>query len=181
MDVDAVSGVVVGGDGNRILGISGICDDGVGIGTEKVGLIGDKAPDRQPEMECFPDVQRVPYQDPPDPGHGVLEAHKDKLAPGAHIGDLGVDRDPGLFQEKGHRVLAPERNGDPPRNFAGRRDKAHRVDTHVRRPQLHRKTGLPFPHTQFSGDLIRVGIHDSLEVMSCPGLVPGGGDDGGTV
>ena len=120
MDVDAVFGVVVGGDSDGIPGISGIRDGRIGIRAEKIGLIGDKAPDRQPDMKGLTDVQRVPYQDPPDPGHGVFEAHKDKLAPGAHIGDLGVDCDLGLFQEKGHRVLAPERNGNLPRNFAGR-------------------------------------------------------------
>ena len=37
---------IVGGDSDGIPGISGICDDRIGIRAEKIGLIGDKAPDR---------------------------------------------------------------------------------------------------------------------------------------
>lgn len=76
MDVDAVFGVVVGGDSDGIPGISGIRDDRIGIRAEKIGLIGDKAPDRQPDMKGLTDVQRVPYQDPPDPDMGFSKRIK---------------------------------------------------------------------------------------------------------
>lgn len=76
MDVDTVPRVVIGCDGDGILGISGICDGRVGIRTEKISLIRDETPYRKPEMKGFPDVQRVPDQDPPDPDIGLSKRMK---------------------------------------------------------------------------------------------------------
>lgn len=181
MDVDTVPRVVIGCDGDGILGISGICDGRVGIRTEKISLIRDETPYRKPEMKGFPDVQRVPDQDPPDPGHRSFKAHEDKLAPGAHVGDLGVDSDLSLLQKKGQRVLAPERNGNLFCNLPGGLDKTHRVDTNLICPQFHGKSRFLFPHTKFRCDLIRIGIHDCLKVVSRSCFISCGGDDGGTI
>ena len=79
MDVDPTGGMVIGGDGDGELGISGLCYDGVGIRKQKAGIIGKEAVAGQPDMEGTGDIQHAHDADAPDARHGITKTDKDHL------------------------------------------------------------------------------------------------------
>ena len=140
MNVNPSGGVVVCSDCDRIMGISRSGNQGVGVRTEKIGILGNEETVGQPEMEGIGNVGQIGDGESPDSREWILKAQENQLA-SAGVGDnAGIDGDSCSLQEKTQGGCLHISQSRSFYDFSGRRTEPNGVDRGVLRPEFHGKS-----------------------------------------